>query len=471
MKRLFTCLLTALLLVGLLPFSAMAEEVNYATELMSLTDRYYFFAEFVNGYFAVGEAPGYLEAALLCIEWTFSERFPQYIVSGEVDPYFAEYEIPAAEFEALFFEHFAESDAMRQLLHSSENYKDGDNPYYAVSMGGGFGGPLPEMVFQGYRDMGNGVYEAYAYCVQTYDDDMNPAPYVPIEGDVEGVDYITHRFVIDNYVETEEDNWVVESTTVSYRPGKLVGVIRATFIENGKGGFAFAGYEKLKNGTMPALDTLIAPQTEEEPAFVGAVFMAITPDTFPADVAIRVEAFTEGVIHEWAKKALSGLTKLTVFEFNAWLNDETVQPNEPFAVIFPIPDGYSDTVQVFYVSEHGRCEELPTTVDPEKRTATALLSHFSSYVLADVSESVSKEPTGPCSSDSLPADTVDGQTTDIVIKDTTDTDSQTADGTVTLPETNDETPTSMLPALGVIAAAVVIAGVAVFVALKQRTKH
>jgi LPXTG-motif cell wall-anchored protein len=106
----------------------------------------------------------------------------------------------------------------------------------------------------------------------------------------------------------------------------------------------------------------------------------------------------------------------------------------------------------------------------EKRTATALLSHFSTYVVADVSESVSKEPTGPCSSEILPSDTVDNQTTDTVTNDTAATDSQTADGTVTLPETNDETPASMLPALGVIAVAVIIAGVAVAVALRKRKK-
>jgi len=470
MKRFFTCLLTALLLVGLLPFSAMAEEVNYAAELMALTDRYYFFAEFVNGFFAVGEAPKDVDAALLCVEGTIMKRFPQYVVSEE-DAFFIEYEIPANEFEALVFEHFTESDAMRQMLRSSENYKDGDTPYYAITTGGGFGGPLPDVVFQGYRDMGNGVYEAYAYLAQTYVDDIDFVPYEPAEGEVEGVDYIIYRFVTDNYVEIEEDNWVVESTTVSYRPGKLMGVIRATFTDNGKGGFAYSGYEKLENTAMPALDTLTAPKAEEVPAVIGPVSMAITPDTFPADVAIRVEAFTEGVIHEWAKNALSNRTdKLTVFEFNAWLNDETVQPNEPFAVIFPIPEGYSDTVQVFYVSEDGRCEELPTTVDPEKRTATALLSHFSTYVVADVSESVSKEPTGPCSSEILPSDTVDNQTTDTVTNDTAVTDSQTADGTVTLPETDDEAPASMLPALGVIAVAVVIAGVAVAVALRKRKK-
>jgi hypothetical protein len=465
MKRFLPYLLALLLLVSSLSFSAMAEEVNYAVDLMALTERYYFFAEFVNGYFAVGEAPKDVDAALFCVEGAVRERFPQYVLEG--DYFLTEYEIPADEFEALFFEHFTESDAMRQMLRSSENYIGGDAPHYVITMGGGFGGPLPDVVFQGYRDLGNGIYEAYAYLAQTYVDDIDFVPYEPAEGEVEGVDYIRYRSVSNNYVETDDGNWVVESTTVSYLPGKLMGVVHATFTANDKGGFAYTGYEKLENTAMPALDTLMAPKAEEVPAVIGPVSMAITPDTFPADVAIRVEAFTEGVIHEWAKDALSGRTdKLTVFEFHAWLNDEAVQPNEPFAVIFPIPEGFSDTVKVFYVSEDGRCEELPTTVDSEKRTATALLSHFSTYVVADVSESVSKEPTGPCSSESLPADTVDGQTTDTV-----DTDSQTENGTEPLPETDDEAPAFMLPALGVIAVAVVIAGIAVVFALNRRNKR
>ena len=110
---------------------------------------------------------------------------------------------------------------------------------------------------------------------------------------------------------------------------------------------------------------------------------------FEVNTAITVEHITWGEIYDRVEEALKDLNidmeDVSVFEFGAAWNGAAVQPNVPVMVTFQIPKGMDpDEVKLYYVSESGHREEIPIVVDKESNTATAYLTHFSTYVLVEV---------------------------------------------------------------------------------------
>ena len=110
---------------------------------------------------------------------------------------------------------------------------------------------------------------------------------------------------------------------------------------------------------------------------------------FEVNTAITVEHITWGEIYDRVEEALKDLNidmdDVSVFEFGAAWNGAAVQPNVPVMVTFQIPQGVNpDYLKLYYVSDTGEVEEIPITVDKETNTATAYLTHFSTYVLVEV---------------------------------------------------------------------------------------
>ena len=116
-------------------------------------------------------------------------------------------------------------------------------------------------------------------------------------------------------------------------------------------------------------------------------------DVFPANTIVKVEQQKQGAIVERAQKALGKVAKkIAVFEITAKSDNVTVQPNGKVKVIFDIPENFDPAKTVlYYVSEDGKYERIPLTISSDKKTATAELTHFSTYVL---SESVDSPTTG-----------------------------------------------------------------------------
>ena len=57
-------------------------------------------------------------------------------------------------------------------------------------------------------------------------------------------------------------------------------------------------------------------------------------------------------------------------------------------MIFDIPEKFDPAKTVlFYVSEDGKYERIPLTISSDKKTATAELTHFSTYVLSETVDS------------------------------------------------------------------------------------
>lgn len=121
----------------------------------------------------------------------------------------------------------------------------------------------------------------------------------------------------------------------------------------------------------------------------GNVSVGDAQDSFIPGTVVSVEHITEGDIYDRVEEALDGLPivmdSVVIYEFNATLDGEAVQPQEMVAVTFQIPQGMNpDYLKLYYVSETGEVEEIPITVDKETNTATAYLPHFSTYVLVEV---------------------------------------------------------------------------------------
>ncbi len=126
-------------------------------------------------------------------------------------------------------------------------------------------------------------------------------------------------------------------------------------------------------------------------ATVGGVTVVLgnAGKVFQDSTTVTVEKITQGAIYDTVKKALEKVvTKMdntAIFEFTAAKDGKPVQPGGALSVTFNIPKNLSaSNLKMFYVSEDGKYEEVKITVDAKTGTVTANLTHFSTYVLANV---------------------------------------------------------------------------------------
>ena len=108
-------------------------------------------------------------------------------------------------------------------------------------------------------------------------------------------------------------------------------------------------------------------------------------DCFEPDTIVSVEKVEEGEIFETAADAMTSVAEdYVIFEITATKDNVTVQPNGTFTITFAIPEGYSEKLAVYYMAADGTLELLEVAVDAENRTVTVELTHFSTYILADL---------------------------------------------------------------------------------------
>lgn len=359
---------------------------NYGEIFNDAIADYYFYGEFMNGFFEEGSSPP-ADAIDYFIQGDVMSDFDKYRVEGE-DDYFYYYEIPADKYEALVFRYFGKTDAVIEELHSSNLYKtDKDAPYYYIVIGGGFGGPLPSYEFQGYRMSGDGFFETWAYLAQSVEEIWNEETqeyeykdYTPSETDVEGVDYIYIQSYVYDYDEVTE----TLKSGYTYCPAKIVGAV-SSLVTYDSDNVMMYSYEKTDADSMPASDELILIGTKKETVYVGDAYMDVDINTFELGTEVKGYEITEGEIYDKATTALENVTEnFAVYEFNATKDGAAVQPKEDITVTFDIPYGLSTNIEIYYIAEDGTAEKLDTVIDFENRTATAVLSHFSTYVLADI---------------------------------------------------------------------------------------
>lgn len=83
------------------------------------------------------------------------------------------------------------------------------------------------------------------------------------------------------------------------------------------------------------------------------------------------------------KKALAGHgSDCMVLDISASSFNQAVQPDGTVLVQFDIPEGYDEKyIDFCYISEDGKMERVPMTVDPSSGKCTAALEHFSLYAI------------------------------------------------------------------------------------------
>ena len=126
-------------------------------------------------------------------------------------------------------------------------------------------------------------------------------------------------------------------------------------------------------------------------ATVGGVDIVLgnAGKVFEDGTVVTVEKITQGTIYDTVKKALekvvAKMDNTAIFEFTATKDGKPVQPGGSLSVTFDIPKNLTaSNLKMFYVSEDGKYEEVQITVDTKANTVTATLTHFSTYVLANV---------------------------------------------------------------------------------------
>ena len=117
--------------------------------------------------------------------------------------------------------------------------------------------------------------------------------------------------------------------------------------------------------------------------------MGNADQVFAPNTVITVDNVKDGEGYTRVEKALSGvvsdMSHAYIMEITALLDGKPVQPKGAVQVTFAIPEGLSaDHLKLYYVDENGEKAEVPITVNKTANTVTANLTHFSTYVLANV---------------------------------------------------------------------------------------
>lgn len=116
----------------------------------------------------------------------------------------------------------------------------------------------------------------------------------------------------------------------------------------------------------------------------GGVILHQGDSVFEEGTTVSAELVTEGTVYDRAQGAIPAeAVQFTVVEITATKDGAAAQPAGVVTVTFPIPDGYSTNLALYYVSEAGTAETLKVTIDSDNKVVTAELTHFSTYVLVD----------------------------------------------------------------------------------------
>lgn len=365
MKKLISVLLIVTLIMSccVTAFAASSTDVKAAVDK---ADDFYFWYYFCDGAFEKGEDPK-TETVYGMIPWLETKELEKYAVDSTAGvPATVTHMIPAADFEALVAKHFVLSDSLVAALRAvSERYIDGYYYYYI----GGFGDRIPEYVFQGYKDLGNGEIELYAY--EAGDDYQT---YVPGPNDVEGVDYL---YLIDSYVDEETGEVVAYGG-----PYKILSTLVSTFKLEG-GNCVMTSYTTKPASVMPSANELLTIETTTK----NDITIDFDYGVFESGTEVTCVEVKDEVTKTKVETALGDkVEKFVAYDASATLNGAAVQPNGKVLVTFAVPAGFSKNVAVYYIADNGLVEEVKATYDAATNTIIAELEHFSTYAVVDLGD-------------------------------------------------------------------------------------
>ncbi len=277
--------------------------------------------------------------------------------------------IPAAEFEELVKKTYLCGDDFAQQLRDDINnyviYDDKTDSYIICDVGKGGGGV--GYIFRGYTKTENNTYSVY---LQWADFDHNKS---------ELTDLIEKgELTIGKNKVTEID---LEKELIWYND-------YAKFTVEYDGEYSKAlSVEKVS--ALPSADKMITPEyTDRIRYYLSDSIEVDGGDAFPNGTVITAKGFVVDSNNDEVAGSLKGIAKdgkIQAFEINATLSGAAVQPNGKVKVTIYLADYLTaENLKMYYIAEDGTREEIKITVTG--RTVTAMLEHFSTYALCNVTE-------------------------------------------------------------------------------------
>ncbi len=145
-------------------------------------------------------------------------------------------------------------------------------------------------------------------------------------------------------------------------------------------GFSACGEKETQSDSSAASSADAASTTAEVFVENG---VEIEKAAFPKDTVVKVEPIkTDDKKVTTIKTAIPQAQTIVAYEITATSNNVAVQPDGTVKVSFPIPTDYDAAkhdVTVYYVSDDGKTEAVPTAL--EGGAVKATLSHFSTYAV------------------------------------------------------------------------------------------
>lgn len=378
MKKLLATILAAVMLSGLfITTSSAAGKENLCKYFNSTVGEAVsdYFGSDIDGIEGTYEKVpvGYLFVSYIqhCMEQDGSLK--QYAVSGTTG--IPQYKVPFDVFEAK-----AKSIADYSGDLKAQAYERYDSASDCMVFKGesyGMNQGHPAFVI-GYNDNGNNNYTVYVQRMQYGCDTVEEVKEIfgdcsddEIFQDYDGLYHQVHDMFYITEVKYENDS-------VFYQSVKYV--------------------ESLDGISMITRDTVITDDAAVSADGDGCSVSA-EKGVFPAGTDIRIQKVTEGGNLAVVKTAMKNIAqKFTVYDISAVNNNAEVQPNGKVKVTFAIPSGYdADKLAVYYVGADGSAQKLNSVVDQAAKTITVELTHFSTYVVAQTTDSGSK--TSPATGD------------------------------------------------------------------------
>ncbi len=403
MKKFFAMILSVVLLLGLCTVGANAltlSEYNKMNDEAYYAD--YFFDGLTASYVMIRVSQSFVdEESDIFNKDTMTQRY----VSAPVEMYMKD--------------RFVLSDSLFAEVRKQLGY-NADGDYYDIPWVGGFGGMAAARKLVGYVKNANNTYSFY-YQAKNYeylDESVWNTP------ENEGKDKIVHNgktyengpngYVCDlgfkdgGLVHTLEMNGQIvrflstKAYTDKEKPAKFDAVpTKATTTTTTKAATTTTTTTKAATTTTTSetettTTTTVAEPTETVAQTEGLVLKTVE-NVFPKDAVVKVEKIVESApTYQTVQTALKPIAqKFVAYEITATKDNVAIQPDGTVTAEFDIPADFDlAKVVVLYVADDGKTEELTSTVDAATGKVKAVLSHFSTYVVAEKTvESTEDVPT------------------------------------------------------------------------------